>query len=97
MDLPLNCLIFTTVIILGLFLNTPLILIVSILLYIFTASIGRRRGKKRSKPNSLYNSFYATTLVVTSGTNPSNLVGLKLARSALKIKKLYTKGLSRYS
>jgi len=125
------------VITLGLFLNTPLILIVFTLLYVFTASIGGRRGRRKSRPNSLrnnlysspysslrnslrnslysslYNSFrnslynslysslrnslYITTLVITSGANPSNLVYLKLARSAVKIRKPYTKGLSRYS
>ena len=135
----------TIVIALSLFLNTLLILIVSTLLPVFTASIGRRRGRKRSRPsnfynslysnlynslcnslykslysslynslcnslrnslynslysslcNSLYNSPYATTLVITSSANPSNLVSLKLIRSALKIKKPYTKSLSRYS
>ena len=100
---PLTAYFVTVVIVLGLFLNTPSILTVSTLLYIFTASIGRKRGKRRSRPNSLYNSLrsslrnslHATALVITSCVNLSNLVGLKLARSALKIRKLYAKGLSR--
>jgi hypothetical protein len=131
------------IIALSLFLNTPLILTVSALLYIFTASIGGRRGRKINRPdsslysnlrnnlysnfcssfhnslynslcnslssfynslynslyssfcnslynsfcnslyNSLYNSLRATTLVIISRANSSNLVGLKLARSAV--------------
>ena len=122
---------------LGLFLNIPLILMASTLLYMFTASInGRRRSRpdsglrsslrsslynlcsnlyslrslrnslcsslyslrsnlRNSLLSSLYGSLRATALVVTSCANPSNLIGLKLARSAVKIKKFYAKGPSR--
>ena len=45
---------------LGLFLNIPLILTASALLYIFTASIGgRRRSRHNSSCSSLYSSLYS--------------------------------------
>ena len=106
---PLTAYFVPVVVALGLFLNTPLILTVSTLLYVFTASIGGRRGRRRSRPNSLCSrlrnslrnslrsSLYATAPVVTSCANPSSLVGLKPARSALQIRKLYAKSLSRYN
>jgi hypothetical protein len=104
---PLTAYFVPVIIALGLFLNTPLILTASALLYMFTASIG---GRRRSRPNnclrsslrnslhSLRNSLYslrATAPVITSYANSSNSASLKLAKFAVKlIRKLYAKGLS---